>query len=227
MLRPLRPRLRAAAANRSAARSSWARMCSLTAASSGVSGRAMRSRRTGTSGAYLPASRCSRGPVVWIRPTPLSVKSEALMTRAHGLSRRLSATCSRYCSSWSRSGAYGGLVTAPTSSATRGPNSAASTGERGRLVSAAPGQLGGVIFDRVVQQRGADHVGVAHAVVRHDPDRHPQQVVDVRLAVPAIAGVQPGGQVQRPLHPAPVRLRPRTRSRPRTGPAVPPRRRSR
>ena len=49
------------------------------------------------------------------------------MTRAHGLRRRLSATCSRYCSCVSRSGAYSGFVTAATSSATRGPNSLVST----------------------------------------------------------------------------------------------------
>jgi hypothetical protein len=37
---------------------------------------------TGTSGAYLRASRIAFGPVVWITPTPLSVKSETLITRA-------------------------------------------------------------------------------------------------------------------------------------------------
>jgi len=115
------------AANLAAARSSWARMCCLAAVSSGVSGRAISSRSTGTSGAYFAASRRSRGPLVWIRPTPLSVKSDALMTRAHGSRRRLSATCSRYCSCGSRSGSYSGFVTAATSPATRGPNCAAST----------------------------------------------------------------------------------------------------
>ena len=48
------------------------------------------------------------------------------MTRAHGSRRRLSATCSRYCSSASRPGVYSGFVTDATSAATRGPNSSAS-----------------------------------------------------------------------------------------------------
>ena len=42
-------------------------------------------RRAGTSGPYLRASSGSFGPVVWMMPTALSVKSEALITRAHGL----------------------------------------------------------------------------------------------------------------------------------------------
>src|SRR6266851_3509880 len=82
------------AANRCSARLSWPRMCALTSSVRGVSGRMMSSFRTGTSGAYLPASLPSLGPVVWIRPTPLSVKSEALITLAHGLASRLAATCS-------------------------------------------------------------------------------------------------------------------------------------
>jgi hypothetical protein len=44
------------------------------------------------------ASLESFGPVVWIRPTALSVKSDALITRAQGLACRLAVTCSRYCS---------------------------------------------------------------------------------------------------------------------------------
>jgi hypothetical protein len=193
------------AANLSAARSSWVRISCLAGVLSGVSGRSMSSRRIGTSGAYFPASLRIRGPVLWIRPTPLSVKSEALMTRAHGFRRRLSATCSRYCSLVSRSGAYCGLVTAETRSATRGLLILARGGLRAacaggsREVSGSRetgGQLGGMIFDRVVQERGADHVGVADAVVRHDPDRHPEQVVDVRLPFSAVGGVQPGRQVQ-------------------------------
>ena len=34
-----------------------------------------------------------------------------------------------------------------------------------------------MVFRGIVQQGGADHVGVAHAVVRDDPDGHPEQVV--------------------------------------------------
>ncbi len=79
------------------------------------------------SGAYLPASLSVCGPVVWMRPTPLSAKSDALMTRPQGERSRLSATCSRYCSFLSRPGCQTGLVTARTSSATRGPNRSAST----------------------------------------------------------------------------------------------------
>src|ERR1035438_6008244 len=59
-------------------------MRALTSSLSGVSGRVMSSLSTGTSGAYLLASLPSLGPLVWIKPTPLSVKSETLMTRAHG-----------------------------------------------------------------------------------------------------------------------------------------------
>ena len=196
------------AANRSAARSSWARICSLARASSGVSGSAMSSRRTGTRGAYFPASLRSRGPVLWIRPTPLSVKSEALMTRAHGSPRRLWATCSRYCSCGSRPGAYGGVGHRADQFGHPRTELRRQHPERG-LLAAAAGQLGGVVLHRVVQQGGAGHVGVAHAVVRHDPDRHPQQVVDVRLAFPAVGGVQPARQVEGAVEAAPVRLGPR------------------
>ena len=71
--------------------------------------------------------------------------------------------------------------------------------------AAARGQLGGVILHRVVQQGGADHVGVVDAVVGHDPDRHPEQVVDVRLPLPAVGGVQPSGQSQGLVQAAPIR----------------------
>jgi len=60
-------------------------MCALTSSASGVSGRAMSSRSTGTSGAYLAASLPVFGPLVWMRPTPLSVKSDILMTGPRGL----------------------------------------------------------------------------------------------------------------------------------------------
>ena len=118
------------------------------------------------------------------------------MTRAQGLRRRLSATCSRYCSSVSRSGAYSGLVTAPTSSATRGPNSAASAASAPAWLPAGAGQVGGVIFHRIVQEGGDHRVGVVHAVMGHDPDRHPEQVVEVGLPIPAVGGVQPRREVQ-------------------------------
>jgi hypothetical protein len=72
-------------------------MCSLTSASSGVSGRRMSSRENGDQRGVLADQYVQLGPVVWIRPIALSVKSEALMTRAQGLACRLAVTCSRYC----------------------------------------------------------------------------------------------------------------------------------
>jgi hypothetical protein len=62
------------------------------------SGRRMSSRSTGSRDRYLPARPGKLGPVVWNRPTALSVMSNILITRAHGLPPRLSATWSRYCS---------------------------------------------------------------------------------------------------------------------------------
>ena len=64
-------------------------MRALTGGARGVSGRAMRSVRAGTSGAYLRASLTALGPRVWMIPTPLSVKSLALMSLAQGLAVRL------------------------------------------------------------------------------------------------------------------------------------------
>jgi hypothetical protein len=75
--------------------------------------------------------------------------------------------------------------------------------------AAAGGQLGGVILHRVVQQGGADHVGIVDAVVGDDPDRHPEQVIDIRLPVPAVRGVQAPGQVQGLVQTALVRAGPR------------------
>jgi hypothetical protein len=45
----------------------------------------------------LPGQGVSFGPVVWSRPTTLSVKSETLTTHAQGLACRLAMTCWRYC----------------------------------------------------------------------------------------------------------------------------------
>ena len=80
--------------------------------------------------------------------------------------------------------------------------------ERGLPAAGRVGQLGCVIFHRVVQQGGGHHVGVVHAVVRHDPDRHPEQVVDVRLPLPAVGGVQPRRKVQGLVQATLVRLGP-------------------
>ena len=95
-------------------------------------------------------------------PIALSVKSDALITRAHGLACRLAVMCSRYCWCSSRPGSYCGLW---------------HRGHQGSRASAEPGgqhSERGVIFDRVVQQRRACHVGVLDPVVVQDSDRHPE-----------------------------------------------------
>ena len=40
-----------------------------------------------------------------------------------------------------------------------------------------------MVFDRVVEQRGAGDVGVADVVVADDPQRDPEGMVDVRFAL--------------------------------------------
>lgn len=40
-----------------------------------------------------------------------------------------------------------------------------------------------VVFDGIVQQRGARHVRVGDAVMADDADRHSQQVVRIRFAL--------------------------------------------
>ena len=93
-------------------------------------------------------------------------------------------------------GTHSGLVTASTSPATRGPNLAASAATA--LSPAARGQAVGMILDRVVEQGRADHVDVVDAVVAHDPQRHPQQVIDVRLTLAPVGGMQIPRELQRP-----------------------------
>ena len=187
---------RAMTANRSWAATNWPRMRALTGGGSGVSGRAIRSASTGTSGAYLRASRVTLGPLVWIRPTPLSVKSDALITRAHGLAARLAATNSRYCRSRSMPGTQLGVGDRVDQAG--GPR-AEPFGQRGhRLSPAARGQAVGMILDRVVQQGRADHLDVVDAVMAHDPQRHPQQVIHVRLPLAPVGGMQIPRQLQRP-----------------------------
>ncbi len=53
-----------------------------------------------------------------------------------------------------------------------------------------------MVLDGVVQQRRDDHVDVVDAVVADDPDRHPQQVVEIGLADPPVVAVQLGGEVE-------------------------------
>ena len=54
-----------------------------------------------------------------------------------------------------------------------------------------------MVLDRVVQQGGADDVDVVDAVVAGDPQRHAQQVIDVRLTLAAVPGVQIPRELQR------------------------------
>ena len=55
-----------------------------------------------------------------------------------------------------------------------------------------------MVFDRVVEQSCANHIGVGEAVMGHYPERHPQEVVDIRFALSAVVGVEPSGKVERP-----------------------------
>jgi hypothetical protein len=60
------------------------------------------------------------------------------------------------------------------------------------------GQVAGVVFYCVVEQRGADDVGVADVVMADDPQRNAQGVVDVRfaLALAPVRDVQAPGELQ-------------------------------
>jgi hypothetical protein len=46
-----------------------------------------------------------------------------------------------------------------------------------------------MVFDGVVEQRGACYVGVGDAVVGDDPDGDPEQVVGIRFTLPPVLGV--------------------------------------
>jgi hypothetical protein len=54
-----------------------------------------------------------------------------------------------------------------------------------------------MVLDRIVQQCGADDIGVADAVVADDADGDPQQMIDVGLVLPPVGRVQPRRQTQR------------------------------
>jgi hypothetical protein len=56
---------------------------------------------------------------------------------------------------------------------------------QGRL-PAAGGEVGGVVLDGIVQQRGARHVRVGDPIVRQDPDGDPEQVAGVGVALPQV-----------------------------------------
>jgi hypothetical protein len=55
--------------------------------------------------------------------------------------------------------------------------------------TAAGGEVARVVLDCVVQQCGAHYIGIANAVVTDDPDGDSQQVVDVGLVLPPVAGM--------------------------------------
>jgi len=88
-------------------------------------------------------------------------------------------------------------------------------GQRGdgfRLPSARR-QLAWVVLDRVVQQGGAGQVGIGGPVVADDPDRHPQHVIHIWLALAPVGRMQPGRQRERLLCPVPVGGRPPSQPR--------------
>jgi hypothetical protein len=135
-------------------------------------------------------------------PTALSVQSDALIARVHGLACRLARTCSRFLLV---------LVTAgpiqdrwPRRPARRcAPNRPASTV---RAACRPPGgDAGRVVFDGVVKQRGARHVGASDPVMAQDPDRDSQQAAGAEFALPPVLRVQPGGERQRALGAAQIR----------------------
>ena len=151
------------AVNRAWAASSWAAIMSLTSASSGVSGRRISARSAGTSGPYFRASLDSFGPVVWMThgvvgeirrldyPRPRAgrqagddVLAVLLVLVAAGLPFGV-GDC----------GDQGGGACAEPPGQHR----------QGRLPAAAGGDVGRVVLDGVVQQRGARHVGVGDPVV--------------------------------------------------------------
>jgi hypothetical protein len=91
-------------------------------------------------------------PVARMMPTALSVQSDALIARVHGLACRLARTCSRFLLVLVTAGPHSGPVAAAASTAVRAEPSGQH--RQGRL-PAAGGDAGRVVFDGVVKQRGA------------------------------------------------------------------------
>ena len=60
----------------------------------------------------------------------------------------------------------------------------------GGLPGAAGRDVFRMVFDGVVEQRGACYVGVGDPVVGDDPDGDPEQVVSIRFTLPPVPGVQ-------------------------------------
>jgi hypothetical protein len=71
-------------------------------------------------------------------------------------------------------------------------------------LAAAGRQVAGVVLDHVVKQGCAGQVRVGGPVMADDPDRDPQHVIDIRLALTAVGRVQPGRQGERLLYPVAV-----------------------
>jgi hypothetical protein len=94
-------------------------------------------------------------------------------------------------------------VTAATSSAVRSPNCPARILNADRRVPQWRDVLG-VVLDSVVEEGGARHVRVGDVVVAENPDRDPEQVVRVRLALPAVPRVKSRHQRDCAVGAAPV-----------------------
>jgi hypothetical protein len=134
--------------------------------------------------------------------TALSVQSDALIVRVHGLTCRLARTCSRFLLVLVTAGPHSGLMAAAASTAVRAEPSGQH--RQGRL-PAAGGDAGRVVFDGVVKQRGARHVGAGDPVMAQDPDRDSQQAAGAEFALPPVLRVQPRGERQRALGAAQIR----------------------
>jgi hypothetical protein len=64
-----------------------------------------------------------------------------------------------------------------------------------------------MIFNHVVQQRRAYDVSVTDSVVADDPDRDPQKMIDLRLALPPVGRMQSRAQFQRLFDTLAIRAR--------------------
>lgn len=112
-------------------------------------------------------------------------ESDALITRAHGASLQAGRDMVAVLLALVLPGIVLRLVTVATSAAVRSPNRASTPSVSD---PAAGREVCGVIFDRVMQQRRARHGSVLDPVVVQYPDRHPEQVVHVRPALPPAPG---------------------------------------
>jgi hypothetical protein len=139
-----------------------------------------------------------------MRPTPLSVKSATLMTRAHGWAARRGCDVlavllvlvdfggvDRVCDGRDQVG--------DSRTEARGQHR-----ERARLTCGR--EVVGVVFDRVVEQSRADDVGIAYLVVADDPECYTKEVVEIRFALAMVQCVEPPRELQRLLGLPPTSL---------------------